>query len=56
MLTSNAKPPATAARKKSMASPGYPKIVNDVGMRMSIAAPTISAARTNPDVTRFATV
>jgi len=45
-------PPAAAARNNSIAIHGYPKIVRLVGMRISIAAPTISAASTRPSATR----
>jgi hypothetical protein len=47
-------PPPAAARKNSIANPGYPKSLNGVSIRISIAAPMISAASSRPSVIRFA--
>lgn len=55
MVSIRAIPPSAASKKKMIASPGYPKIRNDVSTRISIAAPMISAARRRPSVIRLAT-
>jgi hypothetical protein len=41
--------------KRSIATPGYPRIVKLVWTSISIAAPRIRAARTTPSAMRLAT-